>query len=413
MPQDWSQYSEPSAATPETSDNKWSQYAVVEKAQPSSEDLDPLGRPYVIPPVSKTESVVRGFAETASLGTGKWVNALVREGFNWSNILDSVEGQKKANSEAFTTNPGSYIAGGVAGAVGQGAALLKSGVGFAGQVAQGAGLGAISGLTNSTTAQQAVVNTLTGSVLGGAGTALIGGGSKLLGMGLDKLGKSTVVSYLKDLTKTARGVGAEADQAVKTLKGHLLELGTVSNNAKRSTILKEAEMATKQLTIKPSEHFTGPATPQDLAFAAEQQMKFAGAVGKEVKEGIPLPGVTDIVSGLAASQLGNLLPGGGVIAPLAAGILGGAIKNPRVYEDIAKRSGLGYITNAFGTRSLNEGIQKTAPVTALSGLTGTLGEYIKNMWGEEKPPPIRETPPVVPYTPLTYNGGSGTPPRPL
>lgn len=95
-------------------------------------------------PGSKSEAALRGFSQGATLGFGDEIQALMRTIGSDQTYTQLRDQERGANSAAAEANPGSYIAGNVAGSIPAGYAGLRSGAGalLAKQGAIGAATGA-------------------------------------------------------------------------------------------------------------------------------------------------------------------------------------------------------------------------------------------------------------------------------
>jgi hypothetical protein len=85
-------------------------------------------------PGSKSEAVVRGAADTASMGLGKVVNSIVSPLWSsdpnksyWENVKSNMSSEQQANNNAADKNPGSYVAGSVVGGIPQALGIVRAG----------------------------------------------------------------------------------------------------------------------------------------------------------------------------------------------------------------------------------------------------------------------------------------------
>ena len=150
---------------------------------------------------SMTESFVRGTAMGASLGLADEVTGIALgakdfvqgKGYNYAKNRDESRAEYK---KAYADNPGTYTTGQVVGGVTSGiatAGIISPAASIPMAIAEGVGMGAISGFGNSEgDAKTQIQDTLKDAALGG----VMGGGFKAVGKGLNKLwnGKTTRVA---------------------------------------------------------------------------------------------------------------------------------------------------------------------------------------------------------------------------
>jgi len=137
-------------------------------------------------PGSKSEALVRGFSQGATLGFGDEIQALIRTIGDDRTYAQLRDEERASNASAQQKNPGSYLGGNIVGAAPSLAAAAGTGgvirsvagiptaatkLGRLGQVAAGgAEVGAVNGLgtSNADTAGGAAVDTAIGAGIGGA-----------------------------------------------------------------------------------------------------------------------------------------------------------------------------------------------------------------------------------------------------
>jgi hypothetical protein len=137
---------------------------------------------------TKTNAAVRGFADTASLGLGKVVNAVVSPLISgnpnksyWENAKAAMSQEQNANAAALKANPGSYLAGSLTGGIAPGLGVVRAGQVAAKTVpqfptiARSLGMGTAGGITGGI--HGATEATIPSDILSSAGKeALISGG---------------------------------------------------------------------------------------------------------------------------------------------------------------------------------------------------------------------------------------------
>jgi len=198
--------------------------AVVGKADPA-----PKEEPGWFQPGSKSEALVRGFSQGATLGFGDEIQALVRSIGTPRSYEEVRDEERNANAAAASTNPGTYLAGNVAAALPGGLAVtgLKAGakaavpsltasipakVGIVQTAKRGAALGAAQGLgSGEGSVGEQALSTAAGAGLGAAvpagisaanyatrGAAATVAGSNLTNSGLKAIGSTEAQRRSRD-----------------------------------------------------------------------------------------------------------------------------------------------------------------------------------------------------------------------
>jgi hypothetical protein len=368
------------------------------------------------PAISGGEAALRGFANSASLGLGKWANALASEtgipqaaaeliggstepGKNrlesawdqlnpnahsgksfWGDITASVEGEKAMNAAAFNQHPGYYMAGALAPAAVSAGAALKGAVTLpatlTSQVGVGAGVGAVSGASEGTNLKSAAAGATVGAGLGVGGTLLANGlatGGQAL---LASKGSQYLINTVQGLVKTARGEGAEADAAMAQLKT-VFKKGTSLDDIE-STLKQANDIGDTANEVGQSLQRVQPGS--DMA-AVQKVAGLAPSFGQIAKEGGQAAlygGAAGTAAEYAASHFG--VPPG--VAAAIGGTLGAKGPLKQMGNDLLNKAAVGYVSSPNFIASTNAA-KASAPFAignGAGGLGGGLGDYINNFW---------------------------------
>ena len=200
-------------------------------------------------PGSQSDALVRGLANGATLGTGKYiggaVNGLVNGDPNkstWQNIKDAVNGEVGANKSASDANPYTYGAGNLVGglpiALASGGAGAAPEAGATGVMAAAQKVAALKSVpaqmaknaaTGAVTAAADNPDNPLGAAAGGAATgAGLSGAAGLAGKAISavgnkvtsSMGSKRVMDTIKDLTDTSKkaNMGGETQSTVDMLR---------------------------------------------------------------------------------------------------------------------------------------------------------------------------------------------------
>lgn len=221
----WDQYAEQPKAP---SKNKWEQYAEV-TPPPKPAAPAPKVEPGWFEPGSKSEALVRGLSQGATLGFGDEIQALIRSVGSDRTYAQLRDEERAANADAASKNTGSYMAGNIVGSLpGAGAvtgvralsagkalaANLPGKVGLAGVAKRGAALGAAQGLGSAEgTAEEQLGSTALGGTIGaalptgmlGAARAVRGGAAAAAGSNLTNTATKTVMAADEKRRRDALG----------------------------------------------------------------------------------------------------------------------------------------------------------------------------------------------------------------
>ena len=306
----------------------------------------PAEEPGWFMPGSKSESFTRGLSQAATLGFGDEIQAALRTLGSDRTYAQVRDEERDANAAAQQANPGSYLAGGVAGSAGALGGIAKTGARFGldavgktiGSTAlNSARVGAVQGLGTSTAedaagmvediGKGAAIQGVTGGALKGAGQAITSVASKAGG----------------NLIKAAA-----ADSPHAAYLGRTVDKVIAGDPMKLSRVLKFEKLA-------------GEATKD---------------VGSPLAEGVKgaVEGIKGAYSGVggAGGTVASVLAFGphGLAAPAAYGAAKGVVKS------LATKSAKNMVSGAAGGRGALTG---TAPAQAVNATTLAL----QNMSGQD------------------------------
>lgn len=207
MADQWSKYEVTGA---EANKDRWSKYEVTPEVVKANTPA-----PEWFQPGSKSEAVVRGAANAATFGFGDEIQALIRTIGDKRTYKELRDEQRAANAASQEENPWSYGAGGVAGSLPQGLAILRGAALAGGPVLQqaagagirGAGFGAVQGAGAAPELSDIPGASATGAAIGGATAAVAQPVAKLIGDIPNKIGAQKLMNTLKSNTEPARAAG--------------------------------------------------------------------------------------------------------------------------------------------------------------------------------------------------------------
>jgi hypothetical protein len=284
---------------------------VPQKAPPSAA---PAQEPGWLDPGSTSGSYARGFANTASLGIGKWVNGIVdaagvvkdtgsTNGF-WDNVKASVEGEKANNAAAFAAHPLAYMAGGAAAIVPAAGATAPSALGG---ITLGTMGGAISGASEHTNAADAEK----GAAIGAGTGLLLSGAGAALSKGTQAIGEGSATGLLQSTYKAARKGDSDAVDSLRSTFG-------ISNETSDHTVLGFAKRRISEL----QGNSTDPAASQTAGYAlSDIASNLAPSRMDVAKAAIPSMTNAGIGAGVGAALSGGnpIAAAGGALVPSVIG----------------------------------------------------------------------------------------------
>lgn len=354
---------------------------------------------------STAEAVGRGFANSASLGLGKWVNG-VREAIQypsygqnpltegagqfWADVTKSVEGQKAANAAAMSAHPVAYTAGAAAPAIigGIGAATKTAAFGalpttIPGQIALGAGTGAVSGAAEETTPGKAAAGALIGANVGGVLSAVPAVATSLM----TKFGTTGALNAIEKSVNDAKSSnGITSSKAFEKLS-ELTGSEIPTTDAQRADVLAQAQSVHQVISKSPS-IFVNPESVEAAQFS---KMRVPQAVRSMAPSGMQMATDVAMTSPVAAglaygAHAGLTTPLG--MGTAALGALTGAKGTGALMKDVSQWGAMKYAGSPAAQKFMNT----ASPLAGGSagstvgssggqmGLSGILGNYIDQTW---------------------------------
>jgi len=395
------------------------------------------------PTTSKLESFGRGFAQSATLGFGKWINGFLDANNNipspdvsksdleemrrtdpegaanveqqmypqqsgpktgqgfWADVTASVEQQKKDNDNAFSDHPGYYIGGSaapvVAGGVikGAGSVLSKvpglsnidAGLGIGEGIAAPSGWGIPAAASASGAVQGATDSTTGKQLLTNVPTQAATAG--LLSLvpagvlaGLDKIGVKSAISRLTDLVGDATSKNPiTSGAALSKIKS--LVSGKPNEefdiNEDSKKELVEHAKGWADILRNPEKNAEFDPTGENSPNLTAKQSRI-DATGHVVSQIAPSLGTV-------AGDLVLAAPGAGAMAygahlggiPGAITGAGGALLELPTGIKLAKDAG-NYLGMKYAGSQGGQDFLGTGTISGSTGLSGILGTYLENNW---------------------------------
>lgn len=332
-------------------------------------------------PGSRSEAAARGLGNFGTLGAGRWLHGIA-ENINLTgipnphanfkqdpskslvaNIADSAEKEKNANTAAQQEHPGYYWAGAAP------AAVVSTGAGAAtklGLVGTGAVIGAIGGVTDSSNLKDVPKNTveggLIGALTGSVGKALGAAGTQLVSW-TRQYGVQQTKQMLGNLLTRARAGDAEALGGLKQTFQILDKKGLPIKETEKELFDRIQDVHDEVGKYASSTELASKALPSPGSQA------WTAARNEAVKTGMGagIGWTTDYLPAPVAQY----------VSPMLGTITGAALGAVPTAQQLASSTG-----RALANSPL-VGQTATTLSNSTAGLSGMLGKYIHETWGQK------------------------------